>query len=261
MCTLVIDVAPQRRYAVLLAAVRDEMLGRAWDPPARHWPDRPGLIGGRDRLAGGTWLAFDPAARRVACVLNGTGPPAVSAHRRSRGELPLAAAAGETVPDELTRFDPFHLVVADTTSIEVLSWDGRQPCRYRPGPGTQVFVNQGRWGGSIDAEVPRAVYFGPLFAARQPEPDADGPVASAWAPWASLIDEPAVAPADPRALVTRGHGGSWGTSSITLLGFGAQAGQMAGRARYDFRVGPEAHPWTGIATDDPPYRTPPAVTG
>ena len=63
---------------------------RAWRPPARHWPDHPGLIGGRDELAGGTWLALDPAAPRVACVLNGVGTAA------ARGDPALArrTAAG-----------------------------------------------------------------------------------------------------------------------------------------------------------------------
>ena len=39
----------------LLAANRDERLDRPWDPPAEWWPDRLGMVGGRDRDAGGTW--------------------------------------------------------------------------------------------------------------------------------------------------------------------------------------------------------------
>ncbi|MFC6936356.1 NRDE family protein [Actinomadura yumaensis] len=41
--------------------------------PGHHWPDRPGLVAGRDLRAGGTWLAVDPVAPRVATVLNGRG--------------------------------------------------------------------------------------------------------------------------------------------------------------------------------------------
>jgi len=113
---------------LVLLGVRDELVGRPWRPPARHWPGSP-LIGGIDEQAGGTWLAVRPdiprvgSARlpgtspsgstrshtgagawkvtptggsstgpRVACLLNGRGTQADPARRRSRGELPLRAA-------------------------------------------------------------------------------------------------------------------------------------------------------------------------
>ena len=71
MCTAILGLGPDG--TALLAGVRDEFISRAWQPPGRYWPDRPGVIGGRDLLAGGTWLAVAPDARRVACVLNGRG--------------------------------------------------------------------------------------------------------------------------------------------------------------------------------------------
>ena len=76
MCTAIVGYDPGARVPLLLAGVRDELVDRAWRPPARHWPDHPALIGGRDELAGGTWLALDPSAPRVACVLNGVGTAA-----------------------------------------------------------------------------------------------------------------------------------------------------------------------------------------
>ena len=91
MCTAIIGLGPDG--TVLLAGVRDEFTQRAWQPPGYHWPDQPSLIGGRDELAGGTWLALAPAAPRVACILNGRGQAAPAATRRSRGDLPLRAAA------------------------------------------------------------------------------------------------------------------------------------------------------------------------
>ncbi len=90
MCTALLSIDENGR--VLLVGVRDEMLARAWEPPARHWPELPGLIGGRDLQAGGTWLAVSPDDRRAACVLNGRGQQAPAPTRRSRGELPLRAA-------------------------------------------------------------------------------------------------------------------------------------------------------------------------
>ncbi|RFU39238.1 hypothetical protein DZF91_23470, partial [Actinomadura logoneensis] len=71
MCTAIVSVDPASPVPVLLVGVRDEFIDRDWEGPGRHWPDRPGLIGGRDLRAGGTWLAVDPAARRAATVLNG----------------------------------------------------------------------------------------------------------------------------------------------------------------------------------------------
>jgi uncharacterized protein with NRDE domain len=62
MCTVLLRFRPGRRWPLLVAAVRDEFLERPWDPPAAHWP-RPTIIGGRDRTAGGTWLAARPHSR------------------------------------------------------------------------------------------------------------------------------------------------------------------------------------------------------
>ena len=60
----------------------------------------PGLIGGRDLQAGGTWLAVDPGRPGGSAPCStGTACPPPSATRRSRGDLPLlAAAAGELPP-------------------------------------------------------------------------------------------------------------------------------------------------------------------
>src|SRR5690349_16957669 len=92
MCTVVISFEPAGRVPLLLLGARDELTGRPWRPPARHWPGSP-LLGGLDEQAGGTWLAVHPGLPRVACLLNGRGAPADPARRRSRGELPLRAAA------------------------------------------------------------------------------------------------------------------------------------------------------------------------
>src|ERR1700728_4198798 len=120
MCTAIVDVGP----VLLLAGVRDEFVGRAWQPPARHWPQYPGLTGGLDLVAGGTWLAVAAEARRVACVLNGRGRMAPDVRRRSRGVLPLQAGAeGKLAQADLADFDPFHLVTAEPGRADLASWD------------------------------------------------------------------------------------------------------------------------------------------
>jgi uncharacterized protein with NRDE domain len=57
VCTVILLRRPGHDWPLLLAANRDERLDRAWDAPAAHWPDRPGVVGGRDRT-GGTWMAM-----------------------------------------------------------------------------------------------------------------------------------------------------------------------------------------------------------
>src|ERR1700686_4028446 len=73
MCTLVILRRPEHRWPVVIGANRDEMIDRPWEPPGRHWPDRPEVVAGLDRLAGGagargTELGGAPADRRPVRV-------------------------------------------------------------------------------------------------------------------------------------------------------------------------------------------------
>ena len=120
MCTLVILRRPEHRWPVIIGANRDEMIGRPALPPARHWPDRPEIIAGRDLLAGGSWLGVNDWGV-AAAVLNRHGSLGPAPGQRSRGELvlealdhPDAVAAAEA----LSHLDPaayrtFNLIVAD----------------------------------------------------------------------------------------------------------------------------------------------------
>jgi Transport and Golgi organisation 2 len=140
MCTAVLSIEPG--LPVLLAGVRDELTDRAWEPPAWHWPQYPGLIGGRDLQADGTWLAVSDQDRRVGCVLNAIGAMAPAATRRSRGSLPLTAAAGTPLDDgALAHLDPFHLLTAEPAGAIIQSWDGRALTERTLPPGLHFVVN------------------------------------------------------------------------------------------------------------------------
>src|SRR5215472_6658093 len=120
MCTLVILRRPEHRWPVLVGANRDEMVDRPWRSPARHWTDRPEVLGGLDLLAGGSWLGINDWGV-VAAVLNRTGSLGPTPDRRSRGELVLEAldhADAVDAANALSYLDPdayrtFNLIVAD----------------------------------------------------------------------------------------------------------------------------------------------------
>ena len=117
MCTVVVLVRPDR---VLLAANRDERIDRAWDKPGAWWPDRPGVVGGRDRTGGGTWMGINRHGV-VATVLNRPGTLGPAIGKRSRGELPLTAleqttargAAAAVAGLDAALWRGFNMVVVD----------------------------------------------------------------------------------------------------------------------------------------------------
>ena len=84
MCLIGFNWLSHPRWRLVLAGNRDEF----HDRPARAagwWPDAPGVFGGRDLEAGGSWLALDRRGR-LAVVTNFREPGAPPGPR-SRGEL------------------------------------------------------------------------------------------------------------------------------------------------------------------------------
>src|SRR3954469_22453402 len=93
MCTVVCRHDPGQASPVQVLALRDELASRAFDLPGAWWPDQPTVIGGRDRLAGGSWCVTDVAAGVTAVVLNSPLRRTAEAGAASRGVLPLLAVA------------------------------------------------------------------------------------------------------------------------------------------------------------------------
>jgi hypothetical protein len=239
VCTVVISLEPTAAMPLLLLGIRDELTSRPWQPPGRHWPGTP-LIGGLDEEAGGTWLAVDPGAPSVACVLNGRGSHAPEGIRRTRGELPLGSMA------DLARYDPFHLLVANPATVTLVSWDGHLVERRVIGRGTHVITNSG-----LDPDNPKAKYFGPRFAAAADRPSGDpsAPVTQAWQPWLALAEGGGLQPGDPRGIRVRKQlpdGRVWGTTSISYVALGGHG------LRYDFQPVPgDVTAVLGRASADP----------
>lgn len=243
MCTVLLRWRPSVRWPVLLAAVRDEFLERPWDPPGAYWPEQPGVLGGRDRLSGGTWLAVDPGSATVAAVLN--GPPLPPEPRPTRGALPLAALReAEPIPADVDRYDTFHLLRAGLERAEMWSWDGRTLVHQILDEGDHIVVNLG-----LDTLVdPLVPHFTPLLRAL-PEPplwtdpaSARSDTRGAWGGWVQLLRGDGLDPADPRALLLAHEyeGRRYGSGSASLVGLG-DAG-----LRYDFTPHPLTPAWSRV---------------
>jgi hypothetical protein len=158
VCTILLRLAPKGDEPVVLAANRDEYHDRPADDPHAI---RPGVFAGRDRRAGGTWLAV--GAGGLAALTN-----VASARREdapSRGDLPLAALAGR-LPADFSRYNPFNLLVIDRNGAWLLAHgpDGVTRGPFVLDPGDHVIVNEpfGADGG------PRAHHAAELVAGAPP---------------------------------------------------------------------------------------------
>ncbi|WP_312674727.1 NRDE family protein [Microbacterium sp.] len=200
MCTVVIDV--EAAGSARLLAVRDEDPAREWDALGEWWPEEyPGVIGIRDRRAGGAWLAVNPAERRLAVLLNRADVQDLSATAAvSRGTLPLAAVTGRS-PQGAPPMHGFNLLEVGPDGARVLSWDGAELRETPVEPGTHMIAHDDL----DDEETPR-------IAAWLPEFRALGPAAASadWAAeWTALLGSSAsLPPEDDRAIIrdNRPHG-------------------------------------------------------
>jgi len=222
VCTVLLRLTPGARCPVLLGAVRDEFVDRPWDPPAHHWPGAwSHLIGGRDRAAGGTWLAVDPERREAAALLNaGRRDLPADGPRPTRGILALRILVGGTLPDDLSRYDRFHLLRATLDGGELWSWDGDSLTHAELTRGDHIIVNAG-----LDTDTdPLVPYFAPLLGALPSTPEA----------WIELLAGDGLDPTDERALVVRKEveGRDYASTSASLVAL------SAGGVRYDFTATP-----------------------
>lgn len=188
MCTLVLQRTLNHPWPVILGANRDERITRPWRPPARHWPDRPNIVGGLDLSARGTWLAVNDEGV-LAAVLNQPQTLGPERTKRSRGELPLEAlghadaytAAGALCHIEPHAYRPFHLLIADAQNAYLLSSDGQAPVRAQAlSAGLSMVTAHGLNAHERSARV--RTYL-PRFA-QSPLPD---PQSGDWADWKRLL--------------------------------------------------------------------------
>ncbi|UWF77417.1 NRDE family protein [Microbacterium neungamense] len=204
MCTVVIDVSRPTR----LLAVRDEDPQREWDDLGVWWPEHhPGVIGIRDRRAGGAWLAVDPASRRLAVLLNRADVLDLpESEVLSRGSLALESVAGRS-PEPPLRTHGFNLLEVSPERSRVLSWDGVQLSETPVPEGVHMIAHDGL----DDPTTARIATWLPRFRADRPAPgDAD------WSSrWLELLAESGrLSRDDDRAIIRDNHVHGYPTMSL-----------------------------------------------
>jgi hypothetical protein len=168
-------------------ALRDELVGRAFDDPGRWWPDAPDVVGGRDRVAGGTWCATRVGTGATALVLNRPQKRDADPGAPSRGTLPLLAVEhGDAWPEHvrLAGMASFALVLATPERLTAWDFDGGALAVTEFGEGTHMVTS----GGPEDRKADR--HLAAFTAAGFP----DG--------WRALVEERPPSD-DPAALAVR----------------------------------------------------------
>jgi uncharacterized protein with NRDE domain len=126
MCLLLLALNTVADRPWLLLGNRDEFHARP-TAPAHAWSDAPDIVGGRDLIAGGSWLALHRNGRYAAVTNVRDG--AARTGSRSRGELVAAFLAGHAtafdyaaaVAARSSEYGPFNLVVGDTVAAAFVS--------------------------------------------------------------------------------------------------------------------------------------------
>ncbi len=151
VCLLVVASQFVPGEPLIVGANRDEVLDRPARPITVLDVGPPRVLGGRDELSGGTWLAVNEhgvCAGLTNQPLGDTKDPA----RRSRGELPLALAGRENARSAVDAFLGVYrpedyngswLLVGDRTSLFFIDFTGvTDPAAVALPPGIHVLENR-----------------------------------------------------------------------------------------------------------------------
>ncbi|MDA8071287.1 MAG: NRDE family protein [Actinomycetota bacterium] len=245
MCLLVVVHQVVPGAPLVVAANRDERLDR----PARAMAvlaDRdPRVLGGRDEVAGGTWLAVNEHGVVAGLTNEPTGEQR-DATRRSRGELPVflarhrdAASAVEALVASArpSHYNPSWLLVGDRRRLLSVDMTGRSTAGDRPvaaelGPGVHVLENRPPGAPSAKVDHVRDLVAAALAEACDPRspaiagvPGGGGAVAKLVASLARILaDHQVTASDDAGGPLARSaccvHGDEYGTRSALLVTVG-----------------------------------------
>jgi uncharacterized protein with NRDE domain len=150
MCLLVVASRIVPNEPLIVGANRDEVLDRPSTSIALLSAGPPRVLGGRDELSGGTWLAVNRDGVCAGLTNQPLGDDK-DPTKRSRGELPLAAVSYSTARDGVRllqrEFDPADyngawLLVGDRTSLWFVDFTGDRVVAVDLPPGIHVLENR-----------------------------------------------------------------------------------------------------------------------
>ncbi|MCE2564029.1 NRDE family protein [Komagataeibacter sp. FNDCF1] len=216
MCTVVISHDPAQDWPLLMAANRDERLDRPWLPPGRHWAAQPGIVGGQDQVAGGSWLTLNDAGV-VAGIMNRVGSLGPMPGKNSRGALPLLAgqfATARAAVEHIATIDAgawrsFNMIVADRADAFFIRGPGYgQPQVEALAPGVHMVATTD----PDDMAMPRIHRHLPRFRA------AVRPVPPQWASWTTLLADRSLPAGSELNIPPRSGFGTCSSSAIGVAG-------------------------------------------
>lgn len=118
MCLIGLAIDAHPRFALVIAANRDEYFARPTAPLDWWQGSTPPVLAGRDLSAGGTWMGLSGTGR-IALLTNVRDPSRHRAQAASRGALVADwLASNESAPDwwrarDAQAHNPFNLVAGD----------------------------------------------------------------------------------------------------------------------------------------------------
>ena len=171
MCLLVVASRVSPGEPLLVGANRDEVLERPSTVMTVLESGPPRIVGGRDELSGGTWLAVNEHGV-CAGLTNQPLGEAKDPSKRSRGELPLALArqptAERAVEALLGSYRPVDyngswLLVGDRTSLYFVDFTGSGAgSAVSLPPGIHVLENRAPAEPSLKVDLVRATLGNPV---------------------------------------------------------------------------------------------------
>jgi uncharacterized protein with NRDE domain len=227
VCLLVVCSRAVPGFPLVVAANRDERLDRPATAFTVFREREPRILGGRDELAGGTWLGVND--RGVVAGL--TNRPSVLGRdptRRSRGELPLILVGAESADQAMSVFaeevqpeeyNAAWILVGDRRSLHYIELDGTDHFVHRAlGPGIHILENLGIDESSAKVDRARELVGDPSQLSSD---DLLERLKGVLADHQVLVPDGSTLPSGSRAIEPRRpacvHGDSYGTRSAMIV--------------------------------------------
>ncbi len=242
MCTLALFFHETEDFPLIVAANRDEFFTRPSAPP-QLLSSNPKVLGGKDLLAGGTWLGINEDGMLAGVLNRKLEEKEERADKRSRGLLCLDVLAAGNPPaarallrqENGDRYRPFNLLFANREEAYVAYNESQRISCRRLNHGLYVFGNHAVYE-SHSVKASRAYW---LFSQLKDRFRKSRTDPLEWIPdlKAVLSDHgPAINSDNPKDAICV-HSPSYGTVSSTLIFY-----RVAGRRFCTFH------------TDGPPCR-------